>query len=84
MDQALRDVRLSLLEADVEFGVVKRFLATVKEKALGEVVQTRVVAGGKKLKVGPAEHFIRICQDELTDMMKAEGDEPLVFQAKPR
>ena len=41
IDQALRDVRLSLLEADVEFGVVKRFLATVKEKALGEVVQLK-------------------------------------------
>ncbi|MCB9591700.1 MAG: signal recognition particle protein [Sandaracinaceae bacterium] len=83
IDQALRDVRLSLLEADVEFGVVKRFLATVKEKALGEVVQTRVKAGGKKLKVGPAEHFIRICQDELTEMMKAEGD-PLAFNNKPQ
>jgi signal recognition particle subunit SRP54 len=31
IDQALRDVRLSLLEADVELNVVKRFLATVKE-----------------------------------------------------
>ncbi len=83
IDQALRDVRLSLLEADVEFGVVKRFLATVKEKALGEVVQTRVVAGGKKIKVGPAEHFIRICQDELTDMMKAEGD-AIELKARPQ
>ena len=33
IDQALRDVRLSLLEADVELGVTKRFLATVKERA---------------------------------------------------
>ncbi len=83
IDQALRDVRLSLLEADVEFGVVKRFLAAVKEKALGEVVQTRVSAGGKKVKVGPAEHFVRICQDELTGMMSAEG-EPLTFRTKPQ
>ena len=37
IEQALRDVRLSLLEADVEFNVVKRFLARVKEKAIGEV-----------------------------------------------
>jgi signal recognition particle subunit SRP54 len=36
IDQALRDVRLSLLEADVELGVVKRFLAKVKEKMLGQ------------------------------------------------
>jgi signal recognition particle subunit SRP54 len=36
VNAALKDVRLSLLEADVEFGVVKRFLQNVKEKALGE------------------------------------------------
>ncbi|MBX3268938.1 MAG: signal recognition particle protein [Sandaracinaceae bacterium] len=83
IEAALRDVRLSLLEADVELGVVKRFLATVKEKSLGEVVQTHVKAGGKKLKVGPAEHFIRICQEELTAMMSAEG-EPFELKARPQ
>ena len=41
IDTALREVRLSLLEADVELGVVKAFLARVKEKALGEVVRIR-------------------------------------------
>jgi signal recognition particle GTPase len=40
VDQALRDVRLSLLEADVELNV-KRFLARVKEKMLGQVVRLR-------------------------------------------
>ncbi len=80
---ALRDVRLSLLEADVELGVVKRFLATVKEKALGQEVQTRVVGKGKKVKAGPAEHFIRICQEELTEMMQAEGD-PIAFRTRPQ
>jgi hypothetical protein len=39
VESALREVRLSLLEADVELGVVKAFLARVKEKALGEVVR---------------------------------------------
>ena len=38
IDQALRDVRLSLLEADVEFGVTKEFLARVKEQAVGHMV----------------------------------------------
>ena len=38
IDDALRDIRVALLEADVEFNVAKRFLARVKEKALGEVV----------------------------------------------
>ena len=41
IDEALRDVRLSLLEADVEFKVVKRFLERVKEKALGKQVELR-------------------------------------------
>jgi len=74
IDQALRDVRLSLLEADVELGVTKRFLARVKERAVGQTVQTRAKAkGGKKLQVGPAEQFIKICQDELEGMMAFDG-----------
>ncbi len=48
---ALRDVRMSLLEADVELGVIKRFLARVKEKALGEEVETRANLKGKRVKV---------------------------------
>ena len=42
IDSALKEVRVSLLEADVELGVVKRFLDAVKEKSLGATVQTRV------------------------------------------
>lgn len=83
IDQALRDVRLSLLEADVEFGVVKRFLATVREQALGQKVQTRVSGKGRRVKVGAAEHFVKICQDELTSLMEAEGD-PIVFRNRPQ
>ncbi len=83
IDQALRDVRLSLLEADVEFGVVKRFLASVKEKAIGETVQTSAEVKGKKVKVGPAEKFIKICQDELESMMRFEG-EPVDFLPSPQ
>jgi signal recognition particle subunit SRP54 len=83
IDQALRDVRLSLLEADVELGVVKRFLATVKEKALGQEIQTRIAHQGKKIKIGPAEAFVKICQDELQGMMEAEG-EPVEFRTRPQ
>ncbi|HEY6877290.1 MAG TPA: signal recognition particle receptor subunit alpha, partial [Polyangiales bacterium] len=82
IDQALRDVRLSLLEADVEFNVVKRFLATVKEKAIGEVIQTTATVKGQKVKVGPAERFIKICHDELIAMMSSDG-EALTFAPKP-
>jgi signal recognition particle subunit SRP54 len=69
IESALRDVRLSLLEADVEFKVTKDFLARVKEKALGESVKLRARASGKKVKVSPGEHFVKICQDELVSLM---------------
>ena len=59
LDPALRDVRLSLLEADVELGVVKRFLERVKSQIVGETIQNEVEAKGKKIKVGPAERFIK-------------------------
>ena len=83
IDQALRDVRISLLEADVEFGVTKRFLASVKEAAVGQVVRTRAKGKSKTVKVGPAEQFIKICQDELVRMMEFEG-ERIVFSKKSR
>ena len=42
VDESLRDIRVSLLEADVAFDVVKKFVARVREKAIGEVVQTTI------------------------------------------
>ena len=70
IDDALRDIRVALLEADVEFNVAKRFLARVKEKALGEVVATAVTdKKGKRLQVAPGDHFIKICHDELEALM---------------
>ena len=85
LEPALRDVRLSLLEADVELGVVKRFLGRVKDKVVGETLENEVEAKGKKIKVGPAERFIKACQDELVLMMKQEGDAPFVTYApKPQ
>ena len=83
IDQALRDVRLSLLEADVEFGVTKAFLARVKEKAVGTVVETAAKSAKRKVKIGPAEQFVKICQDELEAMMAFEG-EPVEFAKKPK
>ena len=82
IEQALRDVRLSLLEADVEFGVVKRFLAKVKEKAIGETHQRSAEVKGRKVNIGPGEVFIKICQDELIVLMKADG-EPIEFAESP-
>src|SRR2546425_418916 len=70
IDDALRDIRVALLEADVEFNVAKRFLARVKEKALGEVVATAATdRKGRKVQASPGDHFIKICHDELENLM---------------
>src|SRR4051812_42234336 len=70
VDESLRDIRVSLLEADVAFDVVKKFVARVREKAVGEVVQTVVTdAQGKRHKVSPEEYFVKICHDELEALM---------------
>ena len=70
VDEALRDVRMSLLEADVDFQVVKDFLGRVKERGLGEKVETRVKdAQGRSHRVTPGQHFVKICEEELTALM---------------
>lgn len=69
VNAALKDVRLSLLEADVEFGVVKKFLQSVKEKALGEKVQLVAKKAGDTMRVRPEDHFVKICHDELIGLM---------------
>src|SRR4051812_26218049 len=75
IDAALREVRLSLLEADVELGVVKAFLARVKDKALGEVVRVKAKGrDGDAMKVSAGGQFTKICHDELVAVMTAEGD----------
>src|SRR5579872_3196053 len=81
VESALREVRLSLLEADVELGVVKAFLARVKEKALGEVVRTRTKGqDGSALKVSASDVFVKICHDELIAFM-SPGDAPAIAMA---
>ena len=69
IDAALKDVRMSLLEADVEFRVVKKFLRNVKEKTLGESVQLVAKSGDKKMRVRSEDHFVRICHEELIELM---------------
>ena len=73
VDQALRDVRVSLLEADVELGVVKRFLARVREKVLGQVVQVQANVQGQRRAISPEQVFVKACEDELIAMM-SDGD----------
>lgn len=60
IDGAMREIRMALLEADVNYQVVKEFIKNVKEKALGMEVQ-------KSLK--PDELFIKIVKDELVELL---------------
>jgi signal recognition particle subunit SRP54 len=69
VDDALRDIRVSLLEGDVAFDVVKRFVARVREKAVGEVVETKVETKKGLVRVTPQDHFVKICHDELEALM---------------
>lgn len=62
----MREIRLALLEADVNYTVVKEFTNNVKEKALGEEVQ-------KSLK--PGEVFVKIVKDELTVLLGGEQED---------
>ena len=83
IDAALREVRLSLLEADVELGVVKAFLARVKDKALGEVVRIKAKGkDGEAMKVSAGDQFTKICHDELVSFMSAADGPAITFADK--
>lgn len=73
IEEALEQIRTSLLEADVEFHVARGFIEKVKEKAVGELVLTRVSHKGRDVQVTPADHFIKICHDHLIELM-GQGD----------
>lgn len=64
ISDAMREIRMALLEADVNYQVVKEFVANVKEKALGLDV-------GKSLK--PDELFIKLVKDELINLLGEEA-----------
>ena len=61
--EAMREVRLALLEADVNYKVAKDFIAKVTEKAIGDQVLESLT---------PAQHVIKIVNEELTELMGAE------------
>ena len=84
IDEALRAIRASLLEADVNYHVVKRFLNSVKERAIGEEVRvTAKDAEGNVHKVTPGQHFIKICQEELENLMGHVDKEPIAMGKTP-
>jgi len=67
INEALREVRLALLEADVHYRVAKEFVAKVKDKALGQEVLRSVT---------PGQQIVKIFYDELTQLLGG-GNEPL-------
>src|SRR5256886_10329338 len=64
IDAALRQVRLALLEADVDFEVAKKFIARVKEQALGEAVLRSIT---------PGQQIVKIFYDELSILLGGDA-----------
>jgi len=69
VDEALKDVRTALLEADVGFDVVQDFCERVKQKAVGVIVKVKASTKEKVRRVSPEDHFVKLCHDELVDLM---------------
>src|SRR5690242_3902877 len=73
INKAMRQIRLALLEADVNFQVVKQFTSAVKERALGsEVLES----------LNPGQQVVKLVDEELTKLMGGAGRD-LVFASKP-
>ena len=73
INEMMREIRLSLLEADVNYKVVKEFTNKVKEKALGTDVNA---------KLSPGEEFVKIVNDELVELLGGDSV-PLEVSANP-
>ncbi|MXO90514.1 signal recognition particle protein [Pontixanthobacter aquaemixtae] len=71
---AMREVRIALLEADVALPVVRRFIDAVTEKAIGAEVLKSVT---------PGQQVVKIVSDELVEMLGGEESVPLTLEAKP-
>jgi signal recognition particle subunit SRP54 len=73
IDESLREVRLALLEADVNFKVVKDFIARIKERAIGQEVLSSLT---------PGQQVVKIVYDELTGLMGGQ-ESPLKVASQP-
>ncbi len=73
VDQAMREIRLALLEADVNYKVVKDFVARVKEKALGEDIMKSLT---------PGQMVVKIVQEELIALM-SDDQQALTYSTPP-
>jgi signal recognition particle subunit SRP54 len=66
IQKAMREIRLALLEADVNFGVVRDFVAKVRERAMGAEVMSSLT---------PGQQVVKVVHDELTDLLGADTAE---------
>jgi signal recognition particle subunit SRP54 len=73
ISRAMREVRLALLEADVNFDVVKQFVAQVRERAVGVDVQKSLT---------PGQQVVKIVHQELTELM-GSGSSQIAFSQRP-
>jgi len=73
IDDALREIRLALLEADVNFNVVKNFCARIRERALGEEISKAL---------NPGQQMVKIVNDELTATLGGETFR-ITYNSKP-
>lgn len=73
IQDAIKDIRMSLLEADVNFKVVKSFVDSVKEKALGAEVMNSI---------SPGQQFVKIVHDELVHVLGDQTEE-LITRGQP-
>ena len=73
VDEALREIRLALLEADVNFNVVKNFCARIRERAIGEEVSKAL---------NPGQQMVKIVNDELTATLGGETIR-ITYNSKP-
>ena len=64
ISDAMREIRMALLEADVDFGVAKKFIATVKEDALGDKVIKSIT---------PGQQIVKVFQDALVDLLGGDA-----------
>ena len=74
MDEMLKEVRIALLEADVNFKVVKSFVENIKQKAIGEEVYT---------KLNPSQMVVKIVHDELVELLGSGDSEIKYASNKP-
>lgn len=70
LKEMLREVKLALLEADVNYKIVKEFIETVREKALGQDVLKSLT---------PGQQVVKVVKDELVELLRTEQKAKLIL-----